>query len=78
MRLLRRAREIGRSDDYEAVIRHRLDLYHQQTEAVVATYARRGILTRIDGIGGIDDVTDRVMGAIGRQARTPSPADGGR
>ena len=63
-RLLRRAKEIGRSDDYEAVIRHRLDLYHQQTEAVVATYARRGILTRIDGIGGIDDVTGRVLDAI--------------
>ncbi|WP_371745968.1 adenylate kinase [Arthrobacter oryzae] len=64
-RLLGRARETGRSDDNEAVIRHRLDLYHEQTEAVVATYARRTILTRVDGIGAIDEVTDRVMDAIG-------------
>lgn len=64
IRLLGRARETGRSDDNEAVIRHRLDLYHQQTEAVVATYAKRAILTRVDGIGGIDEVTDRVMAAI--------------
>ena len=63
-RLLGRAKETGRSDDNEAVIRHRLDLYHGQTEAVVAKYAERGILTRVDGIGGIDEVTDRVMGAI--------------
>ena len=35
-RLLGRAKETGRSDDNEAVIRHRLDLYHEQTEAVVA------------------------------------------
>ncbi|MGZ4661592.1 MAG: adenylate kinase [Arthrobacter sp.] len=63
-RLLGRARDAGRSDDNEAVIRHRLDLYHQQTEAVVATYAKRAILTRVDGIGGIDEVTDRVMAAI--------------
>ncbi|CAN7511361.1 adenylate kinase [Arthrobacter sp. LjRoot78] len=69
-RLLGRARETGRSDDNEAVIRHRLDLYHEQTEAVVATYAKRTILTRVDGIGAIDDVTDRVMDAIDR----PGPA----
>jgi adenylate kinase len=31
---------------------------------VVAKYADRGILTRVDGIGGIDEVTDRVMQAI--------------
>ena len=63
-RLLGRAKETGRSDDTEAVIRHRLELYHGQTEAVVATYAERGILTQVDGIGGIDDVTDLVMRAI--------------
>jgi adenylate kinase len=64
-RLLFRAKETGRSDDNESVIRHRLDLYHQQTEAVVARYAGRGIVARVDGIGGIDDVTDRVLGSIG-------------
>jgi adenylate kinase len=63
-RLLGRAKETGRSDDNEAVIRHRLDLYHEQTEAVVAKYAERGILTQVDGIGQIDEVTDRVMQAI--------------
>ncbi len=67
-RLLGRAKETGRSDDNESVIRHRLDLYHQQTEAVVARYARRGILTQVDGIGGIDQVTDRVLGSISEQA----------
>jgi adenylate kinase len=63
-RLLGRAKETGRSDDNEAVIRHRLDLYHQQTEAVVARYAERGILAQVDGIGPMDEVTDRVMKAI--------------
>jgi adenylate kinase len=63
-RLLGRAKETGRSDDNEAVIRHRLDLYHEQTEAVVAKYAERGILTQVDGIGPIDEVTNRVMQAI--------------
>lgn len=72
-RLLGRAKDTGRSDDTEAVIRHRLDLYHEQTEAVVATYAERGILTRVDGIGGIDEVTNRVLDAVDR-----APVPGGR
>jgi adenylate kinase len=63
-RLLGRAKDTGRSDDNEGVIRHRLDLYHDQTEPVVARYAERGILTQVDGIGDIDEVTDRVMSAI--------------
>jgi len=63
-RLLGRVKETGRSDDNEAVIRHRLDLYHEQTEAVVAKYAERGVLARVDGNGAIDEVTDRVIRAI--------------
>lgn len=63
-RLLARAELDGRTDDNETVIRHRLDLYHEQTETVVARYAERGILTKVDGIGAIDEVTDRVMDAI--------------
>jgi len=64
-RLLGRAKETGRSDDNEAVIRHRLDLYHEQTEAVVAKYAERGILTQVDGIGAVDEVAGRLIAAIG-------------
>ncbi|MET4591607.1 adenylate kinase [Arthrobacter sp. 754] len=75
-RLLGRARETGRSDDNESVIRHRLDLYHQQTEAVVARYARRGILAQVDGIGGMDEVTDRVLGSISEQAGVSRPPAG--
>ncbi|MGN6406254.1 adenylate kinase [Sinomonas sp.] len=71
-RLLGRARETGRSDDNETVIRHRLELYHTQTEAVVSRYDERGILTKVDGIGAIDEVTERVLAAIKNGA--PDPA----
>jgi adenylate kinase len=70
-RLLGRARETGRSDDNETVIRHRLDLYHQQTEAVVARYAGRGILAPVDGIGPVDHITERVLGSIGNVLGVP-------
>ncbi len=68
-RLLGRAVETGRSDDTEAVIRHRLDLYREQTEVVVSRYAERGILAKVDGLGEMDHVTARIMEAInGREA----------
>lgn len=63
-RLLGRAKESGRSDDDEKVIRHRLNLYHTQTEVVVTRYAEQGILAKVDGIGAIDEVTERIMTAI--------------
>lgn len=63
-RLLGRAREAGRSDDTEAVIRHRLDLYREQTEVVVSRYAERGILAKVDGLGDMDEVTGRILDAI--------------
>ena len=63
-RLLGRAKESGRSDDDEKVIRHRLNLYHTQTEAVVVRYHEQGLLAKVDGIGAIDEVTDRIMAAI--------------
>ncbi len=63
-RLLGRAELDGRSDDTERVIRHRLGLYHDQTEAVVSRYDERGIVTRVDGIGPIDEITERVMSVL--------------
>ena len=63
-RLLRRAEVEGRADDNEDVIRHRLDVYKQQTADVVARYEDRGIVTRVDGLGAIDEVTERVMEAL--------------
>ena len=71
-RLLDRAKVTGRSDDTEVVIRHRLDLYHQQTEPVVALYAARGLLVTVGGHGEVDDVTNRIMTQIEESVSTSS------
>ena len=63
-RLLHRAETEGRADDTAEVIQHRLDLYHEETAAVIASYADRGIVTRVDGTGLIDDVTERLLQAV--------------
>lgn len=63
-RLLKRAAEQGRSDDTEDVIRHRQEVYQEQTEPVIAAYADRGLVVSVDGLGSIDEVSDRVLGAL--------------
>lgn len=63
-RLLKRAEIEGRADDTEDVIRERLRVYEESTAPVAAFYADRGLLTRVDGIGEVDEVTDRIVAAI--------------
>ena len=63
-RLLARATESGRTDDTEQVIKHRLELYHQQTERVVSRYSERGILVKANGTGPISDVLESALQAI--------------
>jgi len=65
-RLLKRAEIEGRADDTEEVIRRRLEVYAEQTEPLVHVYADRAILVRVDGMGGVDEVTERLLTALGR------------
>jgi adenylate kinase len=60
-RLLHRAEVEGRSDDTEEVIRHRQELYTEQTAPLLAVYAERGLLVEVDGMGTVDEVTARVF-----------------
>jgi adenylate kinase len=63
-RLLGRAQKEGRTDDTEAVIRHRLDVYDAETAVVVDVYDRRGIVREVDGLGTVDEVSQRIMTAL--------------
>ncbi|GHU57655.1 adenylate kinase [Clostridia bacterium] len=60
-----------REDDKPETVAARLKTYHNRTEPLSAFYTKRGlakkreILTKVSGVGDIDDVTFRVMDAIG-------------
>ncbi len=60
-RLRQRAIELGRSDDTEEAIRHRQDVYARETAPLLAIYAQRGLLIEVDGLGAVEEVTDRVL-----------------
>jgi adenylate kinase len=58
-----------RDDDKEDTIRHRLEVYAEQTAPLVSYYAEKGILVGIDATGPMDDVTERAIAALRRYAR---------
>ena len=63
-RLLNRAATEGRTDDTEEVIRHRQDVYNEQTAPLLAVYAQRGLLVEVDGMGVVDEVSERIFSAL--------------
>lgn len=64
-RMRRRAAIEGRDDDTDDVIARRLDIYEAETAPLAEAYAARGLLVPVDGIGEIDEVTGRVLDALG-------------
>jgi len=63
-RLLRRAETEGRSDDNDETIRVRLQVYAEQTEPLLDVYRSRDLLVEVNGLGEIDEVSDRVFAAL--------------
>lgn len=60
-RLLGRASAEGRSDDAPDKVRHRLDVYHQQTEPLVEYYRARDLLVPIHADASVDEVFSEVQ-----------------
>ena len=65
-----------REDDTEASIRHRLDLYREQTEPLILWYQGRDLLAAVDGLGHPDEVTKRLVRAIDGRTRPSGPVVG--
>ncbi len=58
------ARLLQRDDDREEVIRRRLEVYHSQTEPLIAYYDRSGLLRRFDGRRSPDEVHAHVRATV--------------
>lgn len=53
-----------RDDDKPDVIRKRLDVFRDQTAPLRRYYEERGLLLKIDGVGGVDEVQERLVKAV--------------
>ena len=54
-----------RTDDAPETVRHRLEVYHAQTEPLKDYYGKRGLLREVAGNGDIDSITATIMEAMG-------------
>jgi adenylate kinase len=59
---------VQREDDKEEAIRHRLKIYHDQTEPLKDYYADRGILAEVDATQGISEVTGDIREAVEKKS----------
>ena len=60
-RLMARAKAEGRADDTPETVAQRLEVYHNQTKPLVGYYEKLGKLRRVDGVGTIGEVFDRLI-----------------
>lgn len=63
-RMLKRAEEQHRTDDTEPVMRHRLEVYREQTMPMATYYADQDLLEVVDGSGSIDEVSERIYAVL--------------
>ena len=49
-----------RPDDTEETVRNRMEVYRQETAPILPVYEKRGIVTRVDGMGEMDEVTSAI------------------
>ncbi|OLA95627.1 MAG: adenylate kinase [Candidatus Rokubacteria bacterium 13_2_20CM_69_15_2] len=54
-----------REDDSEATVRHRLEVYAQQTAPLLAYYSERGLLVPVAGEGSIEAVRRAIRAVVG-------------
>jgi adenylate kinase len=68
---------VQREDDKPETVRHRLEVYREQTAPVAGFYEEEGLLARIDAIGEVEQVTARAMEALGAAAEDDAKPDAG-
>lgn len=71
-RLLERATEQGRLDDTEEVIRHRMNVYVEQTTPIIDGYDARNLVVRVNALGAVDEVTARIVDALSQRGISAS------
>jgi adenylate kinase len=54
-----------RDDDNEATVTSRLKVYADQTKPLIEYYEKQGKLRKVDGMGSIDEIFDRIKAVLG-------------
>lgn len=57
---------VQRKDDTEEVVQKRFEEYEANTKPVLPHYEAKGLVKRVDGVGSLDEVTERIQAALGQ------------
>lgn len=63
-RLHDRAVKEGRHDDQPDVIRHRIEVYNEETHPLLDYYQVQGKLVTLEGVGTVDEIFQRIIGVL--------------
>ncbi len=56
---------VQRADDTEEKVRTRNGGYHDKTLPILKHYEPKGVVARVEGVGSVDEITGRILKAIG-------------
>ena len=62
--MVKRAAIEGRADDTPETIRRRQEVYREQTAPLIAFYDQRGLVTRVNGLGTVEEIAERMHAAV--------------
>ncbi|WP_052849150.1 adenylate kinase [Streptomyces avicenniae] len=57
-----------REDDREETVRHRLAVYHEETEPIIDYFREQGLVATIPALAPVDEVTGRALAALSERA----------
>jgi len=57
-----------REDDHEDTVRHRLQVYNNETRPLLDYYGKVGLLSQIDGMGRPEEILNRILAKLGESA----------
>jgi len=67
--VVQRLLDRGRPDDTPETVRHRLETYRRKTAPLIDRYEKGGLLVKVDGVGDIEAIQDRVRRALNGAVR---------
>lgn len=62
--VMKRLAARGRADDTPETVRHRLSVYVKSTKPLIDYYEPKGLLRRVDGVGSIPEIGERIEAAL--------------
>ena len=55
-----------RKDDRPETVKHRLEVYHNETEPLKGFYEAKGVLKSVPDFGGIEETNEKIMELLGK------------